>query len=107
MRFLTRILPVVAAFLAVACSSTKKPDGSAAGPVRSGVVVRGVAPDGNTVDLSDGSLWLVQPAGQSATLHWRPGQPVQPQRSGHPSWPFVLTDPMTGAAALARHLGGG
>ena len=109
MRFLPMTLPAAAALLAVACSSTKKPDTPvpAQGPVRSGVVVRGVAPDGNTLDLSDGSRWLVQPAGQSATLHWRPGQPVQPQRSGHPSWPFVLTDPMTGVAALARHLGGG
>lgn len=108
MRFLPRALTAAAALLAAACSSTKSPAARPApGPVRAGVTVRGVAPDGNTLDLSDGSRWLVQPAGQSATLHWRPGQPVLPQRSGHPTWPFLLQDPLTGVGALARHLGGG
>jgi hypothetical protein len=52
--------------------------------------------------LSDGSAWQVQPAGQSASLRWRPGEPLTVIRSGHPAWPFLLTSRVNGAAALAR-----
>ena len=52
--------------------------------------------------LSDRSPWQVQPAGQSATLRWQPGEPIAVIRSGHPAWPFLLTSQATGAAALAR-----
>jgi hypothetical protein len=69
----------------------------------SGIPLRGQFPDGR-IDLADGSLWLVQPAGQSASLRWRPGDPIQVRRSGHPVWPALLTHPVSGTRSLARPL---
>ena len=62
--------------------------------------VRGQYP--GRLDLSDGSRWQVQPAGQSASLRWKRGEPVRVVRSGHPAWPFLLIHRQTAAAALAR-----
>lgn len=69
----------------------------------SGIPLRGQFPDGR-IDLADGSRWLVQPAGQSASLRWRPGDPIQVRRSGHPVWPALLTHPVSGTRSLARNL---
>lgn len=52
--------------------------------------------------LTDNSPWQVQPAGQSASLRWRPGEPIAVIRSGHPAWPFLLTSRYSHTAALAR-----
>ncbi len=54
------------------------------------------------VVLTDNSPWQVQPAGQSASLRWRPGEPVAVIRSGHPAWPFLLSSRRTHTVALAR-----
>ncbi|HEX2749977.1 MAG TPA: hypothetical protein VHM91_18355 [Verrucomicrobiales bacterium] len=69
-------------------------------PIPSGLSVRGQLP--GRLDLSDGSRWQVQPAGQSASLRWRPRDPVRVVRSGHPAWPFLLIHSPSRTAALAR-----
>ena len=66
-----------------------------------GVPLRGQFPDGR-LDLTDGTRWVVQPAGQSATLRWRGGDAVRVVRSGHPVWPALLIHPRSGTKALAR-----
>jgi len=66
-----------------------------------GVPMRGQFPDGR-LDLTDGTRWVVQPAGQSATLRWRGGDAVRVVRSGHPVWPALLIHPRSGTKALAR-----
>jgi len=52
--------------------------------------------------LTDNSRWQIQPAGQSASLRWRPGEPIAVVRSGHPAWPFLLTNRREHTSALAR-----
>ena len=52
--------------------------------------------------LTDNSPWQIQPAGQSASLRWRPGEPIAVIRSGHPAWPFLLTSRYSHTSALAR-----
>ena len=52
--------------------------------------------------LTDNSPWQIQPAGQSASLRWRPGEAIAVVRSGHPAWPFLLTSRRTLTVALAR-----
>jgi hypothetical protein len=69
--------------------------------VSGGVAMRGQFPDGR-LDLADGTRWVVQPAGQSATLRWRGGDAVRVVRSGHPVWPALLIHPRSGTKALAR-----
>jgi hypothetical protein len=69
--------------------------------VSGGVPLRGQFPDGR-LDLADGTRWVVQPAGQSATLRWRGGDGVRVVRSGHPVWPVLLIHPRSGTKALAR-----
>jgi hypothetical protein len=93
------VLTAIAALATPACRNT------APLPIASpsGVPLRGQFPDGR-VDLADGSHWIVQPAGQSASLRWRPGDPIQIRRSGHPVWPALLTHPLTGTRSLARNL---
>ena len=81
-----------------ACHHTPKP----AGPTRipDNLAVRAQLPD--RLVLTDNSPWQVQPAGQSASLRWRPGDAVQVIRSGHPAWPFLLTQRASHTSALAR-----
>ena len=69
-------------------------------PLPRGLEVR--AQERGRLVLSDNSPWQVQPAGQSASLRWRSGEPMTVVRSGHPAWPFLLTSRRSGAAALAR-----
>jgi ferric-dicitrate binding protein FerR (iron transport regulator) len=91
-------------FLAVGCRS-RAPQGLApgpAGPPLQGIALRGTLSGGSTVDLADGSRWAIQPAGQSATLRWRGGEPIQVVRSGHGTYPFILTNAATRTSALGR-----
>jgi len=81
-----------------ACRSTPKPAGPP--PIPDNLAVRAQYP--GRIVLTDNSPWQVQPAGQSASLRWRPGEPVAVVRSGHPSWPFLLSSRRTHTAALAR-----
>ena len=94
---------VLAALVAAALTSCRSaPEAPVVpGPPRGGIPVRGILSDGR-LDLADGSRWVVQPAGQSATLRWRAGDPVAVVRSGHPVWPFLLTHLAGGSRALAR-----
>jgi len=81
-----------------ACRSTPKPAGPP--PIPDNLAVRAQYP--GRIVLSDNSPWQVQPAGQSASLSWRPGDSVAIVRSGHPAWPFLLTSRRAHTAALAR-----
>ena len=92
---------VLAALAAVLAGCRSAPERPVSGPPPGGIPVRGMLADGR-LDLADGSRWVVQPAGQSATLHWRAGDPVAVVRSGHPAWPFLLTHLAGGSRALAR-----
>lgn len=87
---------LIPALLLAACRST--PQGPP--PMPNDLAVRAQFP-GRLV-LTDHSPWQVQPAGQSASLRWRPGEPVSVVRSGHPAWPFLLTSRRSNTAALAR-----
>lgn len=94
------LLIAAAVFAFASCRSGRNDvPGPAAGLPR-GLAVRGQLQ--GRVELTDGSRWQIQPAGQSASLRWRPGDPVQVVRSGHPAWPFLLTHLPSGAAALSR-----
>ena len=85
-------------FLLSACRSTPKP----AGPTRipDNLAVRAQFP--GRIVLTDNSPWQVQPAGQSASLFWQPGDSVAVVRSGHPAWPFLLTSLRARTTARAR-----
>jgi hypothetical protein len=80
--------------------STAPPQRQGPPPVRSSLAVRAQYP-GRLV-LTDNSPWQVQPAGQSASLRWHPGEPIAVIRSGHPAWPFLLTSRVARTSALAR-----
>ena len=98
-----RIPLFFAALLLAACSSQPSASPQAPGmppPLPSGLAVRGQS--AGMLDLTDNSRWQVQPAGQSASLRWRPGEPIRVVRSGHPAWPFLLTHAFSGVSALAR-----
>lgn len=84
------------------CRSSPKPPERPAGPppIPDNLAVRAQLP-GKLV-LTDNSPWQIQPAGQSASLRWRPGEPVAVIRSGHPAWPFLLTSRYARTSALAR-----
>lgn len=93
------ILLLTAGILA-SCRSSPQPAAGPTGVMPGGLSLRGQLQ--GRLELTDGSRWQVQPAGQSASLRWRPGDPVRVVRSGHPAWPFLLTHLPTGAAALSR-----
>jgi hypothetical protein len=84
-----------------ACQGVVVPVPGVVGAGAGGVAMRGQFPDGR-LDLADGTRWVVQPAGQSATLRWRGGDGVRVVRSGHPVWPVLLIHPRSGTKALAR-----
>lgn len=90
-----------------ACRSTppRQATGPAALPPTGGLVFTGRRPDGCEIALSDRSKWAIQPAGASATLHWRPGEPLQMGASGDPLWPAAITSLTSGATAYARPAG--
>jgi hypothetical protein len=90
----------VSALLLSACGSSAPPRPQGPPAIPGNLAVAAQLP-GRLV-LTDRSPWQVQPAGQSATLRWRPGEPVSVIRSGHPAWPFLLTSRVSGASALAR-----
>ncbi len=92
-------LLLTAVLLLSACRSTP-PRPSEAPPIPDNLAVRAQYP--GRIVLTDNSPWQVQPAGQSASLRWRPGEPVAVVRSGHPSWPFLLSNRRTHTVALAR-----
>jgi hypothetical protein len=95
-----RASALLTALALTACSSgPPRPQGGPS-PIPGNLAVAAQQP-GRLV-LTDRSPWQVQPAGQSATLRWQPGEPVTVIRSGHPAWPFLLTSRVSGAAALAR-----
>lgn len=86
-------------FFVSACRSTP-PRPSGPPPIPDNLAVHAQYP--GRIVLTDNSPWQVQPAGQSASLRWRPGEPVAVVRSGHPAWPFILTNRRTHTVALAR-----
>jgi hypothetical protein len=98
-----RSLPILRALATALALSSCQQSGPIPVHSPSGIPLRGQFPDGR-IDLTDGSRWLVQPAGQSASLRWRPGDPMQVRRSGHPVWPALLTHPGSGTRSLARSL---
>ncbi len=83
-----------------ACRSTPPRPPQGPPPIPENLAVRAVSRE--RVVLTDNSPWQVQPAGQSASLRWRPGEPVAVVRSGHPAWPFLLTSRTARTSALAR-----
>ena len=92
-------LALLTAFLLTGCG-TAPPRPAGPPPISNSLAVRAQAP-GRLV-LTDNSPWQVQPAGQSASLRWRPGEPIAVVRSGHPAWPFLLTSRRAHTSALAR-----
>jgi hypothetical protein len=92
---------LLAAVLFSACRSTPPPPRAGGPPQLPGGLSVQTQMPGRLI-LSDRSPWQIQPAGQSASLSWQPGEPISVIRSGHPAWPFLLTSQATGAAALAR-----
>jgi hypothetical protein len=93
-----RRLLVLVILLAGCRSTPPRPQGPP--PIPNDLAVRAQQP-GRLV-LTDNSPWQVQPAGQSASLRWRPGEPIAVVRSGHPAWPFLLTSRREHTSALAR-----
>jgi len=97
-----KTFPFLTLLLLSACSSAppRAPHPSGPAPIRSDLTVRAQFP--GRLILSDNSPWQVQPAGQSASLLWRPGEPIAVIRSGHPAWPFLLTSRRVHTSPLAR-----
>ncbi len=91
---------LIAAVALSACRSTPPARVGGVPRLPQGLMVQAQLP--GRLILSDRSPWQVQPAGQSASLRWRPGEPLTVIRSGHPAWPFLLRSRVSGAAALAR-----
>ena len=94
------ILPLL--IILSACSSSPPQGRRATAPpsIPGNLAVRAQLP--GKLILTDNSPWQVQPAGQSATLRWQPGEPVSVIRSGHPAWPFLITSRAAHTSALAR-----
>ncbi len=99
---MVRILLAISCLLILpSCRSARSSTPPTAQTTADGVSLRAHT-GGGQLALTDGSRWAIQPAGQSASLHWRVGDPLRVDRSGHPAYPFLIISAPQGTAALAR-----
>lgn len=57
---------------------------------------------GRFVGLTDGSVWEIRPSDTPITAGWITQVEIKVQPSGDKTYPFTLTNSLTGSAVLAR-----
>jgi hypothetical protein len=84
-------------------SSARKPAISQVKTEKALPVVQESINNGQFIRLSDGTLWEIHPGDRKITQSWITPSEIKVVPSNEPTYPFLLTNSITGSSVLARH----